>query len=75
MSNRDSIKVVCRVRPLNQIELNGNFQICVNHDNTSISVNVSYHIKYKISLQTELDAKAGESTTTHSFTFDRVFGQ
>ena len=41
MASRESIKVVCRVRPLNEIERQGNFQNCVEHDLTSISINVS----------------------------------
>ena len=41
MSNRESIKVVCRVRPLNKIELSGNFQNCVTHDDYMITIKVS----------------------------------
>ena len=41
MSNRESIKVVCRVRPLNKIELSGNFQNCVTHDDYMMTVKVS----------------------------------
>ena len=41
MANRDSIKVVCRVRPENQIELSGNYQRCVEHTDKDIKVNVS----------------------------------
>lgn len=45
MSNRESIKVVCRVRPLNTIELQGNFQNCVTHDETGITINVNISLK------------------------------
>jgi len=41
MASRDAIKVVCRVRPLNKIEQEGNFNKCVTHDDTDITVEVS----------------------------------
>lgn len=40
MASRDSIKVVCRIRPLNQIELSGNYPKCVEHDDRNISCEV-----------------------------------
>jgi len=46
MSNRESIKVVCRVRPLNKIELSGNFQNCVTHDDYMMTVKVSLPSAY-----------------------------
>ena len=39
-SNREKIKVVCRIRPENKLEKEGNYQKCVTFDNTNISVNV-----------------------------------
>ena len=44
MANRDSIKVVCRVRPENKLELAGNYQRCVEHTNKEIKVNVSSYL-------------------------------
>ena len=41
MANRDSIKVVCRVRPENKLELAGNYQRCVEHTDKDIKVTVS----------------------------------
>jgi hypothetical protein len=40
MSTRDRIKVVCRIRPENKLEKEGNYQKCVTYDNTNISVTV-----------------------------------
>ena len=44
MANRDSIKVVCRVRPENKLELAGNYQRCVEHTDKDIKVTVSSHL-------------------------------
>ena len=41
MSSRDSIKVVCRIRPENAIEQTGGYKRCVEHNKVDISVNVS----------------------------------
>ena len=41
MSSRDSIKVVCRIRPENAIEQTGGDKRCVEHNKVDISVNVS----------------------------------
>jgi hypothetical protein len=41
MANRDSIKVVCRIRPENEIEKKGAYRKCVEHDDTQIEINVS----------------------------------
>ena len=41
MSSRDSIKVVCRIRPENAIESGGGYRHCVKHNEYDISVNVS----------------------------------
>ena len=38
MSSRDRIKVVCRIRPENKIELAGAYQRCVEYDKENISV-------------------------------------
>lgn len=40
MAQRDRIKVVCRIRPENKLEKEGNYQKCVVYDNLNISVNV-----------------------------------
>ena len=41
MANRDSIKVVCRIRPENEIEKKGAYRRCVEHDSTQIEITVS----------------------------------
>ena len=38
MSSRDKIKVVCRIRPENKLEIQGNYQRCVAFQDSSISV-------------------------------------
>lgn len=53
MSSRESIKVVCRLRPLNQIELQGNFKNCVEHDDLSITINVSIKIDYVLKCESD----------------------
>lgn len=40
-SQRERIKVVCRIRPENKIEKEGNYQKCVTYEDLSISVTVS----------------------------------
>lgn len=40
MSNRDAIKVVCRMRPENKLELEGNYSRCVEFDDKNIRVTV-----------------------------------
>lgn len=40
MSQRERIKVVCRIRPENKIEKDGNYQKCVTYEDTAISVTV-----------------------------------
>ena len=42
MSSRDSIKVVCRIRPENAIEQGGGYKRCVEHNKFDIAVTVSY---------------------------------
>ena len=41
MSSRDSIKVVCRIRPENAIEKGGSYKRCVEHTKQDIQVTVS----------------------------------
>jgi len=41
MSQRDRIKVVCRIRPENNLEKEGNYQKCVTYSDAKISVQVS----------------------------------
>ena len=40
MSQRERIKVVCRIRPENKLEKEGNYQKCVTYDTTNIAVTV-----------------------------------
>lgn len=48
MSNRDSIKVVCRIRPENAIESTGGYKRCVEHNTKDISVSVSIYFIHLI---------------------------
>lgn len=41
MSQRDRIKVVCRIRPENKLEKEGSYQKCVTFDKTNIAVSVN----------------------------------
>lgn len=41
MANRESIKVVCRIRPENAIEQGGGYKRCVEHTEKDISVAVN----------------------------------
>ena len=38
MASRDRIKVVCRIRPENKIEIAGNYPRCVTFDGPNITV-------------------------------------
>ena len=40
MTSRDRIKVVCRIRPENKLEKEGNYQKCVTYDDYQIAVSV-----------------------------------
>jgi len=62
MSSRDRIKVVCRIRPENQIELQGAYKRCVEYTDTSIAV------------ECIPESKVSEMAGRHDFTFDRIFG-
>jgi len=62
MSNRDAIKVVCRIRPENAIENKGGYKRCVVYDDTKIEVNCSP------------DSKVSDMSGNHKFTFDAIFG-
>jgi hypothetical protein len=62
MSARDRIKVVCRIRPENKLELAGNYKRCVNYDSTNISVDCVP------------ESKASDMMGKHNFTFDACFG-
>ena len=80
MSQRDRIKVVCRIHPENKIEKEGNYQKCVQFDNLNISVTVIitnfmrnlFEIMYF--LQCNPESKVSDMAGTHNFAFDRVFG-
>jgi hypothetical protein len=61
-SARDRIKVVCRIRPENKIEIAGAYQRCVQYDKTNISVNCNP------------ESKVSDMAGTHSFVFDANFG-
>ena len=49
MANRDSIKVVCRIRPENEIEKKGSYRRCVEHDEKRIEINVNdFLVQYNL---------------------------
>ena len=62
MSNRDRIKVVCRIRPENKIEKEGKYARCVTFDSTNISVDCVP------------ESKVSDFAGHHQFTFDAIFG-
>lgn len=62
MSNRDRIKVVCRIRPENKLETSGNYNRCVTYDDINISVDVN------------TENKVSDMAGAHNFAFDAVFG-
>ena len=62
MSSRDRIKVVCRIRPENKIEIAGNYPRCVTFDKHNISINCIP------------EAKTSDMKGNHDFTFDGCFG-
>ena len=62
MSSRDRIKVVCRIRPENQIEKEGRFRRCVGYDD------------YNISVECQPESKVSDAVGKHDFAFDRIFG-
>ena len=76
MSSRDSIKVVCRIRPENAIEQGGGYKRCVEHNKFDINISVS---TFKASnpflfFQCEPTSQVSDMKGSHKFTFDRVFG-
>lgn len=60
-SQRDTIKVVCRIRPENQIELSGSYARCVEYTDKEICV------------ECQAD-KSSNFAGRHDFTFDRIYG-
>lgn len=59
MAARDRIKVVCRIRPENKIEKDGNYKRVVKFDGPHIAVECAAETK---------------DSDRHEFTFDAVFG-
>lgn len=39
-NNRESINVVCRLRPLNKLEKEGNYGVCMTHNDKSVNIKV-----------------------------------
>ena len=62
MSNRDRIKVVCRIRPENAIEKAGKYARCVTFDGPHIAI------------ECQPESKASDMVGRHDFTFDACFG-
>ena len=62
MASRDRIKVICRIRPENKIEISGNYARCVTFDGPNISV------------ECQPESKVSDMIGKHSFTFDGCFG-
>ena len=60
-NDRDTIKVVCRIRPENHLELGGNYYRCVEYTEKNICV----------------ECQANETSNfagRHDFAFDRIYG-
>ena len=72
MSQRERIKVVCRIRPENKLEKEGNYNKCVTFEDYAISVTVSPSMTK--CEQCTPESKVSDMAGTHSFSFDRVFG-
>ena len=62
MSNRDRIKVVCRIRPENAIEIAGKYKRCLEWDNSNVSIECTP------------DSKTSDMNGKHDFAFDAIFG-
>jgi len=62
MSFRDRIKVVCRIRPENKIEIAGNYPRCVTFDRTNIGI------------ECRPKSNVSDMVGKHNFTFDGCFG-
>lgn len=62
MSSRDRIKVVCRIRPENRIESEGNYGRCLEWDKTNISISCNP------------ESKVSDMAGKHDFAFDAIFG-
>ena len=62
MSNRDRIKVVCRIRPENKLELAGAYARCVTYSDNDITV------------QCNPESKVSDMAGSHNFAFDAIFG-
>lgn len=73
MSQRERIKVVCRIRPENKIEKEGAYQKCVTYEDYQIAVTVS-GFNFERSAQCTPESKVSDMAGTHTFSFDRVFG-
>jgi hypothetical protein len=76
MSNRDSIKVVCRIRPENAIEMGGSYKKCLQHTDKDITISVSYqeNLTRPCYSQCEPTSQVSDMKGIHKFTFDAVFG-
>lgn len=61
-STRDRIKVVCRIRPENKIELAGDYKRCVTYSGCDITVDCTP------------ESKVSDMAGTHNFAFDAIFG-
>lgn len=73
MSQRERIKVVCRIRPENKLEKEGNYSKCVTFEDFAITVTVSSTSRHDL-VQCTPESKVSDMAGTHSFSFDRVFG-
>lgn len=65
---KETIKVVCRLRPENKLEKELGQKVCVNFNKSSIKLNVFIRL-----LQVDSDKKSNDSEY-HEFTFDKIFG-
>jgi len=62
MSNRDRIKVVCRIRPENTIEREGKYARCLKWDYNNVAIDC------------QAESKVSDANGRHDFAFDAIFG-
>ena len=63
MSQRERIKVVCRIRPENKLEKEGNYSKCVTFEDYAITVTVSRPHSYECPVHTgEQGERHGRNT-------------
>ena len=67
-----SIKVICRLRPLNKKEMGLGGETCVVFNDTNINVNYLIFIFFINDFSLKFKVKASDQK--YDFSFDRIFG-